>query len=170
VLNLTQTAGDTLVAITHDPGDLLVIGTPGYYGTSGASSDELEKGWWIVCKEATDSDEGAWVPAHWDVIEMDYSTGLQQQLIGRRDVIEPEVSANTGVAIAAAFNHVPFDVRAVHCFVNGIALNYNATDNINTLPVNNFGISGQNLWIHLPYDLNADAADDDLVTLVYFSV
>lgn len=184
-----STAGDLLVVSVAgkiggasganvSAGDWIICNTDsaaGDHATVGANFDIVAMGSaYVSCSDSPVTDEN--IPVFdgttGSVIKdggykvSDFKTAFNY----RRDVLEPEVDADTPLAISNAFNYAPHHVLAVQCFVNGLAIDYNAAEAYGNLPANTFGIDGTTLFLHLPYDLNAESEDDDFVTLVYHSV
>jgi len=176
VLNLTSTAGQNEVP-EGEPGHLYIIGTPGKLGTSG-SFVELETGWWIICKET--STGGGWGDnsSKWEIIEMDYSTGLQKLLTGVvKNGLGPAVAASQNtthmVASISALDPAPFAGVVPVCTVGGISLDFVPGEiNLSTRPFSPgvfwFAQASGSLRLHvrLPFVLD----NEDWIELKYSTI
>jgi hypothetical protein len=176
VLNLTSTAGQNEVP-EGEPGHLYIIGTPGKLGTSG-SFVELETGWWLICKET--STGGGWGDnsSKWEIIEMDYSTGLQKLLTGVvKNGLGPAVAASQNtthmVASISALDPAPFAGVVPVCTVGGISLDFATGEvNLSTRPFSPgvfwFAQASGSLRLHvrLPFVLD----NEDWIELKYSTI
>ena len=168
----TSNPGD-VEAPAAEIGDLFIIGSEGVIGTVAQHSATLEKGWWLICKKVTAG--GAWDVTEWDIVEMDYSEGLQQLLSSNMVTgLGPSVAAaantNHMVASIGALNPAPFMGVPPTCHVNGVSLIFVDTPQGITHSPGIFWIaevgSVPRLHVNLPYALD----NEDRVTLCYCSI
>ncbi len=166
VLHLTSTAGDVEFP-AGDPGDLYIIGTGGKLGTAGSSTD-LEQGWWLICKAESLGGGYADCVDEWEIIEMDYCTGLQKELTGNvKNGSGPALSVEENntylVASISAFDPAPFTGVIPVCTINGISLDYTTGEVNLTERPNSPGIfwlsattGSMRLYIRLPYTFGSN--------------